>query len=57
MSLWLIRFFSPVDAFGFGIFLIPPTNSVRKNISFFALFSIEFYMGLEIRSVVKMIQK
>ena len=57
MSLWLIRFFYPVDAFGFGIFLIPPTNSVRKNVSFFALFSIEFYMGLEIQSVVKMIQK
>ena len=28
-----------------------------KNVSFFALFSIEFYMGLEIQSVVKMIQK
>ena len=38
MSLWLIRFFSPVDVFGFGIFLIPPANSVGRLVSLFALF-------------------
>jgi len=34
MSRWLIRFFSPVDVFGFGIFLIPSANSanwLKKN--------------------------
>ena len=30
--------FSPVDVFGFGIFLIPPANSVGRVVSLFALF-------------------
>ena len=38
MNLWLIRFFSPVAVFGFGIFLIPPANSVDRLVSLFALF-------------------
>ena len=38
MSLWLIRFFSPVDVFGFGISLIPSANSVDRFVSLFALF-------------------
>ena len=40
MSLLLIRFFSPVCVFGFGISLIPPANSVNRFVSFFALFLI-----------------
>ena len=38
MSLWLIRFFSPVDVRGFGIFLILPVNSMSRFVSFFAFF-------------------
>ncbi len=32
------QIFSPVDVFGFGIFLIPSANSASKNVSLFALF-------------------
>ena len=34
----LIHIFSPVSVLGFGIFLIPPANSVNIVVSFFALF-------------------
>ena len=38
MRLWLIRFFSPVDVFGFGISLTSSANSVDRLVSLFALF-------------------